>query len=183
MSITQLHGLWRLDRQRSFIALIGALIYGLLWSLGHLLTLPNLLFISIRPAVAVPIFCGLMWGPVVGFIVGALGLFLGDFITPLDFPLYWEVSAGLLGLTAGLAGFFGLDYRSWRSYLTAEIWALIAVYVSLDYITVRQVAYEALSQDPWGAIFMPVFITNSANALVLIPILIWVYRRWVNRQP
>jgi len=179
MSEVRLSGLWAMDRRRLIFIVIGGLIYGLLWALSHLVTLPNLLFISIRPAVAIPIFCGLMGGPVVGFGVGALGLFLGDFIVPGPaFAAYWDVSAGLLGLIAGLAGLTIKAYRSWWSYLAAELWALAAIYVSLDYITTRQVTYEALSQDPWASIFIPAFWSNSVNALILVPILIWGYHRF-----
>jgi membrane-bound metal-dependent hydrolase YbcI (DUF457 family) len=61
--------------------------------------------------------------------------------------------------------------------VAAEVWALVAIYVSLDYVTIRQATYEGPIQDPWNAIFMPAFISNSVNALILAPILIWVLQK------
>lgn len=178
MSATQLSRLWSIGKSQWLVMIAGALIYGALWALERQLTLPNLLFISIRPSVAAPLVCGLLWGPVVGFVVGALGLLLGDFVVPgPEFPIYWDVGAGLLGLVAGLSALVIRDFRSWREYVAAEVWALVAIYVSLDYVTIRQATYEGPIQDPWNAIFMPAFISNSVNALILAPILIWVLQK------
>ena len=178
MSATQLSRLWSIGRSQLVVMIVGALIFGAIWALERQLTLPNFLFISIRPSVVVPLVCGLMWGPLVGFVVGALGLFLGDFMVPgPDFPLYWDVGAGLLGLVAGLSILAIKHFRSWRGYVAAEVWVLVAIYLSLDYVTIRQTTYEGPIQDAWNAIFMPVFISNSVNALILVPIVIWVIQK------
>ncbi|MEM7034565.1 MAG: ECF transporter S component [Chloroflexota bacterium] len=175
------HQVWGVDRQRLIVIVVGSIVYAILWSLEYLLNLPNLLNVSILPAVAIPIFCGLIWGPTVGFIVGALGVFLGDyFVTDIDFALYWDFGAGLLGLIAGLSTTTARFFQSWRDYLVAELWVLLSIYVSLDYTVSRQVLYEGASSG-WDALFVDAFRNLSINALILVPVLIWIYYRF-NKQ-
>ena len=170
---------WQLNRHNLTVIVLGALAYASLWALTQLLSLPNLLVVSLRPAVAIPLVCGLLWGPVVGFGVGFLGMVLGDFVVSDNFPIYWDVGAGLLGAVAGCGALLLKSYTSWRSYLAAAAWSLLAVYVSLDYTVTRQVIYESLpAAAAWEGIFQPALISNSVNALILVPILLWLLRRF-----
>lgn len=171
--------LWNMDRRRIIAMVVGSLVYAILWALGYWVNLPNLLNVSIAPAVAIPIFCGLIWGPTVGFVVGVLGLFLGDFLVPdLSFAAYWDFGAGLLGFVAGLSTLALKFFQSWRDYVVAELWALLAIFISADYTVSHQVLYEGVSGNAWEALFVPLFRSNSVNALILVPILIWIYHRF-----
>ncbi|MFQ5578362.1 MAG: ECF transporter S component [Anaerolineae bacterium] len=179
MPDNNLRCLWQVNRKQVIIMLAGAVVYGLLAWLTNIAQLPNLLVVSLRPAVAIPIVCGLVWGPLVGLGVGGLGTLLADFLTPgASVTLYWAVGGSLLGLAPGLAMPAMQQYRTWRRYLLAEAAALAGVYLSLDYTVVRQVTYESLAPAvAWDGIFGPAFVSNSVNALILTPLLLWLYYR------
>jgi len=181
MTNSNLRCLWTVDRQRGAAMLAGAAAYGLLLWLTDALQLPNLLVVSLAPAVAIPIFCGLVWGPVAGFVAGALGSALANLLSPGLAPgLFWMMGHGLLGLVAGISLLLGRDYRRWTDYLLAEVWTLAAVYISLDYRVLREVSYGALSPSAaWEGVFGPALLSHSVNALILVPALLWLYHRWI----
>ena len=180
MATTQGSRFTKYNRPMIILA-VGAVIYAALWGLRQLITGPNLLDIAIRPDVVVPIFCGLIWGPMIGVGVGIFGSFLGDFIIPgLPFPFYWDIAAGLLGLVAKLPPLTTQKRYRWRDYLVAEGWTVLAIVVSLLFITLMQVVFEGLT-NAGPAIFWPVLKSNLANGLILIPLLLWLYQRFGRR--
>ena len=172
--------LWAMDWRRITGMLAGAAAYGLLLWLTDALQLPNLLIVSPAPAVAIPVFCGLVWGPVAGFMAGALGSALANWLSPGLAPgVFWAAGHGLLGLVAGISLLWGRDYRRWTDYLLAEVWALVSVFVSLDYRLLGEVSYGGLSPSAAReGVFGPAFLSHSVNALILVPVLLWLYHRW-----
>jgi uncharacterized membrane protein len=178
------NNLCKLSGQQIIIIVAGAIIYGLLSWLDSTVQLPAILIVTLKLAVVVPIFCGLIGGSVVGFLVGFLGSILADVLNPeLSFLLYWYVGSGLLGLIPGIGASFLRLSRSWQCYLLAELMALAGVYVSLDYLVSRQVIYEALPPaSAWEGIFSPAFLNNSVSALILTPILLGIYHLLVGKK-
>ncbi len=180
--------------------LIGVLLYaGLSW-LTNNFPLANLtpvrigdgeVLLSIRPGVAVPIFFGFAFGPLVGLGVGLFGNLLGDWwsgyiIYPpspasgsllLDivrgYLLNWQLGNGLMGFIPGLAALRWRNHVRLRDYLRALGVTALAIAAGMG---VAAFSYVPLYQLPWNearAIFTTVFIGNLLNALILMPILLF----------
>lgn len=76
----------------------GAVLYALVATLTYLIPAGDLL---LRPAAAVPVFFGTLYGPVVGFVAGLVGALLVDLFQRAVW-IHWAIGNGLLGLSAGL---------------------------------------------------------------------------------
>ena len=70
--------LLRVDSRAIVRMASGAAFYGVLSWVTNVLLLPSASLISVRPAIVVPVFFGLQWGPKVGFFAGFVGNLLGD---------------------------------------------------------------------------------------------------------
>ena len=60
---------------------------------------------QLRPAVAIPISIGILFGPLPGFVVGAIGNVICDAVALGRVSICGPVGSGLMGLVAGLMGF------------------------------------------------------------------------------
>ena len=94
--------LWQFGTREVVYAAIGAALYGVLSWATNFLALPAAGNISLRPAVAIPIFFGIAFGPWVGFLSGFVGNILGDFLSGYGFWWYWSLGNGIMGLIPGL---------------------------------------------------------------------------------
>ncbi len=95
---------WEVGTRQVVYMAIGAALYGIFAFLfnGTVFVVPSVSLVSIRPAVAIPVFFGFVFGPVVGFFTGAVGNILGDFLTGWGVFPVWDIGNGLIGLVAGL---------------------------------------------------------------------------------
>jgi hypothetical protein len=101
--LAQTRGTWEVGTREVVYMAIGAALYGVLSWLTNALALPSISLVSLRPAVAIPLFFGWVFGPAVGFFAGAMGNILGDFLTGWGVFPTWDLGNGLMGLIAGLA--------------------------------------------------------------------------------
>lgn len=69
--------LWQFGTREVVFAAIGAALYGVLSWVTNFLALPAAGNLSLRPAVAIPMFFGIAFGPIVGFLTGQWGIFWG----------------------------------------------------------------------------------------------------------
>jgi energy-coupling factor transport system substrate-specific component len=88
--------LWQFGTREVVFAAIGAALYGVLSWVTNIFPLPAAGNISFRPAVAIPMFFGIAFGPVAGFISGAVGNILGDFLSGYGFWCSWDIGNWLL---------------------------------------------------------------------------------------
>lgn len=94
---------WKIGTREVVFMAIGAALYGVLSWATNILALPSVSLVSLRPAVVIPIFFGVLFGPAVGFFTGFVGNVLGDALTGWGvFPI-WDLGNGLIGLVAGLS--------------------------------------------------------------------------------
>src|SRR5215216_6370620 len=94
--------LWTVGTREVVYMAIGAALYGVLSWATNIIQLPSVSLVSLRPAIVIPIFFGIVFGPAVGFFVGFVGNVLGDALTGWGvFPI-WDIGNGLIGLVAGL---------------------------------------------------------------------------------
>lgn len=105
--------IWEFGTRQVVYAAIGAALYGVLSWVTNIFQLPSISLVALRPAVVIPVFFGIAFGPVVGFFSGFVGNVLGDALTGWGVYPLWDVGNGLLGLIPGLI----IAFRSRRQAL------------------------------------------------------------------
>jgi hypothetical protein len=99
---------WEIGTRQVVWMAIGAALYAVFsWLFnGTVFLVPSLSQVSLRPAIAIPMFFGYAFGPVVGFFSGAVGNMFGDALTGFGLSPQWSIANGLVGLIAGLPMLF-----------------------------------------------------------------------------
>ena len=95
---------WEVGTREVVWMAIGAALYAVFsWLFnGTVFVVPSLSQVSLRPAIAIPMFFGYAFGPVVGFFTGAVGNMFGDALTGFGLSPQWSIGNGLVGFIAGL---------------------------------------------------------------------------------
>ena len=94
--------IWAFGTREVVYAAIGAALYGVLSWATNVFQLPSISLVALRPAVVIPVFFGIAFGPLVGFFSGFVGNILGDALTGWGVYPLWDVGNGLLGFIPGL---------------------------------------------------------------------------------
>lgn len=118
--------IWQFGTREVVYAAIGAALYGVLSWATNLFPLPSISLVALRPAIVIPVFFGITFGPVVGFFSGFVGNILGDALTGWGVYPLWDVGNGLLALVAGLILIFK-DRRQSLDILTAVVAGLALI--------------------------------------------------------
>ena len=184
-------------RRNLRLMLIGTVLYGLAGWLSNSFPISATDNVAIRPGIAVPLFFGFAFGPLVGFGTGFLGNLLGDALSgyvqwvpdwssaaplvavTLAYNLVWQVGNGLMGLIPGAYALFWHRYRAPRQLVRATVIAVMAGVIGMGFASVSDML---LHPNPdWGSMlsgtFLPIVLSNSFNTLILIPILLFNYER------
>lgn len=121
---------WEVGTRQVVWMAIGAALYAVFsWLFnGTVFVVPSLSQVSLRPAIAIPMFFGYAFGPVVGFFSGAVGNMFGDALTGFGLSPQWSIGNGLVGFIAGLWMLFPDKKKSMDTVLwVSGILALITV--------------------------------------------------------
>ena len=123
---------WDVGTRQVVWMAIGAALYAVFsWLFnGTVFVVPSLSQVSLRPAIAIPMFFGYAFGPVVGFFTGAVGNMFGDALTGFSLSPQWSVGNGLVGFIAGMPMLFldkkrSMDTVMWVSGALAVLTALL----------------------------------------------------------
>jgi len=101
----------------------------------------------VRPGTAVPILCGLLFGPIVGLGVGFLGGTGSDLLT-YGFYWNWSLGNGLGGMVAGLGPFlFSRIRRQWLTILAATALGAVAIVIGAGVAAMTDVFVANLTPD------------------------------------
>jgi len=94
---------WEVGTRQVVWMAIGAALYAVFsWLFnGTVFVVPSVSQVAIRPAVAIPMFFGYAFGPVVGFFTGAVGNMFGDALTGFGLSPQWSIGNGLIGFVSG----------------------------------------------------------------------------------
>jgi uncharacterized membrane protein len=105
---------WEIGTRQVVWMAIGAALYAIFsWLFnGTVFLVPSLSQVSLRPAIAIPMFFGYAFGPVVGFFSGAVGNIFGDALTGFGLSPQWSIANGLIGFIAGLPMLFADKKKS-----------------------------------------------------------------------
>ncbi|HEX7541758.1 MAG TPA: ECF transporter S component, partial [Anaerolineales bacterium] len=87
---------WEVGTREVVWMAIGAALYAIFsWLFnGTVFIVPSLSQVSLRPAIAIPMFFGYAFGPVVGFFSGAVGNMFGDALTGFGLSPQWSIGNG-----------------------------------------------------------------------------------------
>ncbi len=121
---------WQVGTREVVWMAIGAALYAVFsWLFnGTVFVVPSLSQVALRPAIAIPMFFGYAFGPVVGFFSGAVGNMFGDALTGFGLSPQWSIGNGLVGFIAGMAMLFKDKKRSMDTVLwVGGILAALAV--------------------------------------------------------
>ncbi len=121
---------WEVGTREVVWMAIGAALYAVFsWLFnGTVFVVPSLSQVALRPAIAIPMFFGYAFGPVVGFFSGAVGNMFGDALTGFGLSPQWSIGNGLVGFIAGMVMLFKDRKRSMDTVLwVGGILAALAV--------------------------------------------------------
>lgn len=130
--VTRENAAWEVGTRQVVWMAIGAALYAVFsWLFnGTVFVVPSLSQVALRPAIAIPMFFGYAFGPVVGFFTGAIGNTFGDALTGFGLFPQWSVGNGLVGFIAGMPFLFrdkkrSLDTVLWVSGALVALAALL----------------------------------------------------------
>lgn len=167
--------IWEVGTREVVMMAIGAVLYGIFSWATNIIQLPSVSFVSLRPAVALPVFFGIAFGPVVGFFTGAVGNIIGDALTGWGVFPVWDLGNGLMGLIPGLVVAFS-DRRSATDRLLMIVGGLLVLFAVLAFIfpSVEHPWQEGVSAGvvgPWllvilaGIVVIARFVLRGSPAL------------------
>ncbi|MBA3073901.1 MAG: hypothetical protein FP831_09915 [Anaerolineae bacterium] len=176
--LTSKNKMWEVGTRQVVYMAIGAALFAIFSYLfnGTVFVVPSVSQVALRPAIAIPMFFGYAFGPVVGFFTGAVGNMFGDALTGFGLSPQWSVGNGLVGLISGMVWLFADKKKSINVVLlvSAVLAAAITVYYFLNPST-----SNAMFFDVDNGIFGDAQISMFAGVSVLIGLAIVLIVRFV----
>ncbi len=169
---------WEVGTRQVVWMAIGAALYAVFsWLFnGTVFVVPSLSQVSLRPAIAIPMFFGYAFGPVVGFFSGAVGNMFGDALTGFGLSPQWSIGNGLIGLVAGLPMLFMDKKKSLNTVLIAG--GVLAVLAAVVYFLNRSLP-NLLFFDAANNIFGDATITMFAGISIIVGLVLVLIVRFV----
>ena len=175
--------LWKFGTREVVYAAIGAALYAVLALATNWLQIPSAGNVSFRPAVAIPMFFGVAFGPIVGFISGFLGNIISDQIAGYGFWFWWDLGNGIMGLIPGLMAYTFTSFKAQATIIKAEIYVIIGVLVGMAVASISEMWVSGADMKTVIAgNFIPSVIPNLINGLILVPLLMIAYDAVVSRS-
>ena len=175
--------LWGFNTRQIVYGAIGAALYGVLSYVTNVIPLPAAGNITFRPAVAVLIFFGAAFGPIVGFIAGLVGNILGDGISGFGFWWHWSLGNGIMGLIAGLGMQWISDYKKPRDIAIAVGAGIVGILIGLLFASVVEKLTSAIDwPTAIGGYWIPAVVGNVVVTVILVPVLCVAYAAVLSRR-
>ena len=180
------NALWKFTNREIVNSAAGALLYAVLYWVFKAFPMPVPIGegIFLRPGVLVPLFMGLMFGPLVGGVTGIVGHLIGDLLAAAGFNLWWALGSGLMGFIPGLSLYLIREYETIRDYALAELFVALGVWGGSavgalvgDALILRQGDFAAGTSK-----FVSEGVTGSLNGLLLMPVLILIWKAYRSRE-
>lgn len=178
------------------IGLAGAVGYGVASWITNIFPIPVADNVDVRLGVAIPIFLGLIYGPWVGFLTGAVGNLVGDLLSgyiqfPPDAPsgvwaldflrgfvVHWQIGNGIMGLVPGLLALRYARYFSFKDQLVAAAFTVVGVVGGMALASFTGMALDGTDFEyAYTRVFLPVTQVNLISALVIVPVLLFNHAR------
>lgn len=165
--LTRSSGIWEVGTREVVFMAIGAALYAIFSYLfnGTVFVVPSVSQVALRPAIAIPMFFGYAFGPVVGFFTGAVGNMFGDALTGFGLSPQWSVGNGLVGMFAGMVWLFKDKKRSMDTVLVVSA---VLVAIAIAFYALNPTIANMMFFDPEAGIFGDQQITIFAAASIII---------------
>lgn len=164
--------------RRAVIWVTGAVLaYGVFNALLARLTLPGAPIIALRPQIVIPLCFGMVFGPLAGFVVGALGNGVGDLLAGLGVTFWdWHIGNGLIGMIAGVIARLRVPVRTARVLTSVLLAVVLANAVGLCCgILIDGLALGRYSAgEAFLSWYLPAVVTNVILGVVLVPLGLWL---------
>ncbi len=169
--LTRDNPMWEVGTRQVVYMAIGAALYAIFSYLfnGTVFVVPSVSQVALRPAIAIPMFFGYTFGPVVGFFTGAVGNMFGDALTGFGLSPQWSVGNGLVGMISGMAWLYADKKKSMNTVLIIGA-ALVAV-ITILYV-VNPTTANGQYFDPNTNQFGQTPLTLLAGISVLVGLVI-----------
>lgn len=174
--------IWSIGARHIVFMALGAALYGGLSYLTNVLQLPATSNVSFRPAIVIPLFFGVVFGPWVGLFTGGVGNFIGDYISGYGVYWNWDLGNALIGFIAGLALYITWGrYNTLRNIITAEVFSAIGIIVGLGFAAYSDIWVSQYTIAGATGNFVPAVLSDLVNGLILLPILLVAYNAAMRR--
>ncbi len=172
---------WNVGTREVVYMAIGAALYGVLGWATAIARLPGPFNVSARPAVAILILFGGVFGPWVGFFTGVVGNIIIDLVSGYGFSWNWSLANGLAGLIAGLAYTRrqGDELPGLGSILT---WGLIGNFVAFLLSSVLDIWVYGTEVGLVPLQYVQASVPNALFIVILVPLLYSAYRQMMERS-
>ena len=164
---TQANKAWEVGTREVVWMAIGAALYAVFsWLFnGTVFVVPSASQVALRPAIAIPMFFGFAFGPIVGFFTGAVGNMFGDALTGFGLSPQWSIGNGLIGFVSGMWMLFSDKKKSMDTVL--YISGALAVVTALLFFLNRSLPHM-LYFDVDNGVFGDAQISLFAGIAILI---------------
>ncbi len=196
--------IWYVGPRQVVAAMLGVALYGLFSHVNLIFVLPLGTLDVFLPALLIPLFFGVIFGPWVGLVVGGFGFLLGDYVANTwlhdlswnNGYLYygsalinfrdlfgWNGVAGylvnaLIGLVAGLTRIRIRRYNTVQALATVGVVCAAGVTVGTAIVVFSAIWLYGSSfyslREATTALF-DTALPNLLVALVVLPLLLWAY--------
>jgi uncharacterized membrane protein len=144
---------WEVGTREVVWMAIGAALYAVFsWLFnGTVFVVPSASQVALRPAIAIPMFFGFAFGPIVGFFTGAVGNMFGDALTGFGLSPQWSIGNGLIGLVSGMWMLFADKKKSMDMvfYISGGLALLTVILFLLNPTTPNGMYYDPIT-DTFG---------------------------------
>ncbi|MCC7119610.1 MAG: ECF transporter S component [Anaerolineales bacterium] len=138
---------WEVGTRQVVWMAIGAALYAVFsWLFNaSIFVVPSVSQVALRPAIAIPMFFGYAFGPVVGFFTGAVGNMFGDALTGFGLSPQWSIGNGLVGMIAGCWMLFKDRKQSMNTvlYISGGLVVITALLFFLNRNTPNMMFFDA----------------------------------------
>jgi uncharacterized membrane protein len=173
---------WIIGTREVVYMAIGAALYAIFSYLfnGTVFAVPSVSQVALRPAIAIPMFFGYVFGPVVGFFTGAVGNMFGDALTGFSLSPQWSVGNGLIGLIAGMAALYSDKKRGLNNVLIVS--AVLAGIATVLWLVNPDLS-NMMFFDPDAGIFGDATISAFAGLSAVVGLVLVVIIRFAFDDP
>ena len=174
---TRENAAWEVGTRHVVWMAIGAALYAVFsWLFnGTVFVVPSVSQVALRPAIAIPMFFGYAFGPVVGFFTGAVGNMFGDALTGFGLFPQWSIGNGLIGFIAGCWMLFRDRKQSMNTVL--YISGALVLLTALLYFLNRDQP-NTLFFDPANNVFGDAAISVFAGISIVVGFILVVLVRY-----
>lgn len=183
MSNKEKKPLFEFNTKHVVYAAIGAALYAVITWAFNLWQIPGAGNVGFRPSVVIPMFFGIAFGPIVGFITGFVGNILADLLSGYGFWIWWDIGNGLLGFVSGLFYPMIHDYKATSSLIKGEISVVLGSLIGMGLASISEIWVSGADMNTvLVANFLPAFLTDMVWGLILLPVLMVAYAAIVQRS-